>query len=118
MVGPADFSDPQYEGNELFQSGLKYFVGDYPNYASNTALYNEISPINYVQLLAPKTILFYAGQDNLVPNSQGARLRDRLNQRLVYNEYYLYDDMGHSDWTVEELDDMKAKMTTFFTLHF
>lgn len=118
FVGPADFSDPQYEGNELFQSGLKYFVGNYPNYDSNPALYNEISPVNYIQLLAPKTLLFYAGQDNLVPNTQGGLLRDKLNQRLVYNEYYLYEDMSHSNWTVAQLEDMESKMTTFFTLNF
>ena len=118
MVGPADFSDPEYAGNELFESGLKYFVGDYPSYQSNPALYNEISPVNYIQLFAPKTIMFYAGEDNLVPNTQGGILRDRLNQRLVYNELYLYEGMGHANWTVEQLEDMKAKMTTFFTLNF
>lgn len=118
LVGPADFSDPNYEGNELFQSGLKYFVGDYPTYESNPTLYDEISPVNYIQLLAPKTILFYAAEDNLVPNTQGGILRDKLNQRLVYNEYYLYEDVGHANWSVEQLDDIITKMTTFFTSNF
>jgi acetyl esterase/lipase len=100
LVGPAYFSDPQYEGNELFQSGLKYFVGDYPTYDSNPALYNEISPVNYIQLLAPKTILFYAADDSLVPNTQDGIFCDKLNLRLVYNEYYLYEDFGHATWSV------------------
>lgn len=118
IVGPADFSDPNYEGNELFATGLPFFVGNYPSYHSNPAIYNEISPVNYISLFSPKTIMFYGGKDNLVPKTQGEILRNRLNQFLVYNEFYEYTEMGHSDWTVEQFDDMKAKMKTFFTLNF
>ncbi|SCY04968.1 alpha/beta hydrolase [Flavobacterium caeni] len=117
MVGPADFSDPNYEGNDLFTTGLRYFVGDYPTYVSNPALYNEVSPSRYISLLSPKTILLYGNQDTLVPESQGQIVHNKLNQNLVYNEYHEYD-MGHIGWTVEQLDDMQDKMTLFFTLHF
>jgi acetyl esterase/lipase len=117
LVGPADFSDPNYEGNGLFASGLRYFVGDYPSYSSNPAIYNEISPARYISLFSPQTILFYGTQDELVPQSQGEILHNKLNQFLVYNEYHEYD-MGHIGWTVEQLNDMETKMTSFFTLHF
>lgn len=117
MVGPADFSDPNYEGNGLFTSGLRYFVGDYPTYESNPAIYNEISPSRYVSLFSPKTILLYGTEDEIVPESQGQIMHNKLNQFLVYNEYHEYE-MGHIGWTVEQLDDMEAKMTAFFTLHF
>jgi len=117
MVGPADFSDPNYEGNGLFTSGLRYFVGDYPTYDSNRPLYNEISPSRYVSLFSPKTILLYGTEDELVPESQGQIMHNKLNQFLVYNEYHVYE-MGHINWTVEQLNDMESKMTAFFTLHF
>ena len=117
MVGPADFSDPNYKGNGLFTAGLRYFVGDYPTYESNRPLYNEISPSRYVSIFSPKTILLYGTQDETVPESQGEILHAKLNQKLVYNEYHEYD-MGHINWTVEQLNDMQAKMTAFFTLNF
>lgn len=118
MVGPSDFSDPQYnEERSLFETGLPYFVGDYPTYQSNPLLYNEISPSNYISLFSPKTILFYGTKDDLVPESQGDIIHNKLNQFLVYNQLYKYD-MGHTDCTEAQLDDIKDKMTSFFKLTF
>ncbi len=117
MVGPSDFSDPNYHGNDLFATGLRYFVGDYPTYDSNPVLYNEISPSRYISVSSPKTILLYGSQDVIVPESQGEILHQRLNQKRVYNEYHEFN-VGHVGWTVEQLADMQAKMTAFFSAHF
>lgn len=117
MVGPSDFSDPNYDDNDLFTSGLRYFVGDYPTYESNPALYNEISPSRYISFRAPKTILLYGTADPIVPESQGEIIHQKLNQKLVYNEYHAFE-MAHIGWTVEQLAEMQAKMTAFFTAHF
>ncbi len=119
MVGPSDFSDPSYnEHRALFSSGLPFFVGDdYPDYNSNPLLYNEISPVNYISLFSPKTILFYGIKDDLVPKSQGEIIRSKLNQFLVYNQYHEYD-MGHTDCSPQQLEDIQDKMTSFFNLTF
>lgn len=117
MVGPSDFSDPNYDGNDLFTTGLRYFVGDYPTYDSNPALFNEISPSRYISVRSPKTILIYGTEDPIVPESQGQILHQKLNQKLVYNEYHEFD-VAHIGWTVDQLAGMQAKMTAFFTSHF
>lgn len=119
MVGPTDFSDPSYnEHRALFSSGLPFFVGsDYPRYDSNPLLYNEISPVNYISLFSPKTILFYGTKDDLVPKSQGEIIRGKLNEFLVYNQYHEYD-MGHVDCNPQQMQDIQGKMTDFFKLIF
>lgn len=119
LVGPSDFSDPSYEQHRsLFSSGLPFFVGDdYPQYDSNPSLYNEISPVNYISLFSPKTILFYGSKDDLVPKSQGEIIRGKLNEFLVYNQYHEYD-MGHVDCNPQQMQDIQDKMTQFFKLIF
>lgn len=113
LVGPADFSDPNYEGNSLFKTGLRYFVGDYPDYKSNPAAFDQVTPVNYINLLSPPTFLVYADNDQLVPNTQGGIVHQRLNQNLVYNEFYQYPNMDHANWSVEQLNDVMAKLITF-----
>lgn len=118
MVGPSDFSDPSYaEKRALFDTGLPFFVGDYPNYESNPLLYNEVSPATYINLFSPKTLLIYGSKDDLVPASQGQILHNKLSQFLVYNEFYQFN-MGHTDCTEQQMEEIKDKMTNFFNLAF
>ena len=119
ILGPADFSDPQYEGNTLFTTGLNYVVGDgYPLYRDNPALYNTISPAKLVTDSAPKTLMFYGDEDPLVPNTQGGILREKLNAHNVYNEYYKYDGVAHGNWSEEQAADIAEKTTKFFRIYF
>lgn len=117
IVGPVDFSDPNYEGNSLFPAGLVYFVGNYPTYQDNPSLYNFVSPVNHVTTKSPKTIMFYGNSDPLVPNTQGAILHDKLDSKNVVNEYYLYD-AGHANWNADQYADINEKTINFFRRYF
>ena len=118
IVGPADFSDPEYAGNELFVNGLNYVVGDeYPTYNDNPSIYNQISPVKQITSKSPKTIMFYGNTDPLVPRSQGQLLHQKLNSKRVYNEIHQYD-AGHADWTTEQYSDINAKTISFFKTNF
>jgi acetyl esterase/lipase len=119
IVGPADFSDPQYEGNILFTTGLNYVVGEgYPTYRDNPLLYNTISPAKLVTGLSPKTLMFYGDEDPLVPNTQGEILHEKLNAHHVYNEYYKYDGVAHANWSEQQAADVAEKTTNFFRTYF
>jgi acetyl esterase/lipase len=117
IVGPADFSDPNYEDSSLFRNGINYFVGDYEHYSENPALYNAASPVKQITPFAPKTVMFYGNDDPLVPDTQSELLHNKLNQNLVYNEIYRYD-AGHADWNEEQLNDINQKTVDFFRANF
>jgi acetyl esterase/lipase len=117
IVGPADFSDPNYEESPLFRRGINYFVGDYEHYSENPALYNATSPVKQINAFAPKTVMFYGNDDPLVPDTQSELLKSKLDQYHIYNEAYHYD-AGHADWSEQQLNDINLKTTEFFRAHF
>lgn len=117
IVGPADFSDPNYEDSLLFREGINYFVGEYEHYSDNPALYDAASPVKQIGPAAPKTLMFFGNNDPLVPNSQSELLKERLDQYHIYNEIYQYE-AGHADWTEDQLNDINLKTVDFFNANF
>lgn len=93
IVGPTNFTDPAYLNNNdpVLQELIAAF-GINPT----VAFLEEVSPYHQVTSSAPPTIMFYGGQDQLVPVSQGTDLRDKLNSLGVTNEFNLYPNAGHS----------------------
>ena len=92
IVGPTNFTDPAYLNNTdpLLQELIDV-------YGANPALefLEELSPLYQATETSPPTILFYGGQDPLVPTAQGTALRDKLNDLNVVNEFTLYPEAGH-----------------------
>jgi acetyl esterase/lipase len=75
------------------------------------------SPLHRVGADAPPTVLFYGGQDPLIPNSQGIDLRDRLAELEVPHEFYFYPNEGHG-WVGLNLLDSIVKLRGFVREHF
>jgi len=113
IVGPTDFSDPAYTQNPLFQYGLANLVGPFSG-EQNPEVFLEVSPALFVSADSPATILFYGGQDPLIPVSQPARLKQQLDTHGVYNEYYLYPQGGHGNWDAAITADFAGKLAAFF----
>lgn len=117
IVGPADFSDPNYEQNALFSNGVNYLVGSYAHYSENPSLYNAASPVKQITSASPKTIMFYGNADPLVPETQIELLKNKLDQYNVYNESYVYD-VGHANWTPDQFNDINLHIAEFFKSKF
>lgn len=115
IVGPADFTDPYYTSNPYYTYTSLYLVGNGGN-RPEAAI--AVSPAQHVNADSPPTILFYGGQDMLVPSNQADRLKAKLDQYNVYNEYYLYADGGHGNWNVRTRTDFQEKMINFFREQF
>ncbi|TWO32965.1 alpha/beta hydrolase [Seonamhaeicola sediminis] len=109
IVGPTNFTDPVYlnNSNPELQPLIDAFE---PN--PTIAFLEEISPFHQVTPNAPSTILFYGGQDPLVPTSQGTNLRDRLIALNVNHQFTLYSNEGHG-WTGLNLLDTWTKLKVF-----
>ena len=117
IVGPADFTDPAYLDNPMFSYGALYLIGNV-NWQENPEIITDVSPTQHVSADSPPTILFYGGQDPLIPVSQATRLKAKLDQYDVYNEYYLYANGGHGNWNTQTMIDFQTKLIAFFRAKF
>ena len=112
LFGPTDmvpmFTDP---ASASPANGIAFLMSGTPT--SNAALYQSSSPINFVDILSPPTIIFHGGNlDTLVKTSQSINLRAKLLQKGVANQYYNYPTEGHG-WTGANLTDTFDKIVAF-----
>lgn len=115
IVGPTDFTDPFYVRHPYYHYAAMYLLGNSKN--DNEAILG-ISPTNYINPKSPATLLFYGGKDPVVPQSQATRLKAKLDENGVYNEYYLYKDGGHSNWNAKAMDTFRQKLVAFLKNRF
>ncbi len=110
IVGPADFTDPEYTIHPLYEQSGLILVGD-----ANPPLevITEVSPVAHITSEAPPTLSFYGGQDPLIPATQGPLLKAKLDEVGVYNEFNFYPDGGHGDWNVQIMQEVFSKTILF-----
>jgi len=113
IVGPTNFTDSAYLNNT--NPALQALLNVY-GINSTTGFLEEISPIHRVKSTSPPTILFYGGQDPLIPITQGIDMKEQLDLLEVSNEFTLYPDAGHG-WIGVELLDTWNKLKTFTEEH-
>jgi len=101
IVGPTNLTDPAYLNNT--NPDLQELLNLYGENA-NINFLEEASPYHRVTATAPPTILFYGGQDPLIPTTQGTDLRDKLQNLGVTHEFTLYENAGHGWIGLEFLD--------------
>lgn len=113
IVGPTNFTDPAYLNNT---SPEVQALMDLYGVDASTGFLEEVSPYHRATAESAPTILFYGGQDPLIPTTQGTDMRDKLNQLGVINEFTLYPDAGHG-WAGLELLDTWSRLKLFTQTH-
>jgi acetyl esterase/lipase len=113
IVGPTNLTDPAYLNNTSaeLQELLDLFGIDL-----TTEFLEEVSPLHRVTASAPPSILFYGGQDPLIPTTQGTDMRDKLQMLGVTNQFTLYPNAGHG-WIGLDLLDTGIKLKAFTQTH-
>jgi len=114
VVGPTNFTDPAYLdniNNPVLQELINTIGVD-----SSIPYLEEVSPFHQVTTSAPPTILFYGGQDPLIPTTQGTVMRDKLEALNVTHEFTLYPNEGHG-WVGLNLLDTSIKLKAFIETH-
>jgi len=114
IVGPADFTDPYYTAHPYYHFAALYLLGE-----AGTTPYTAIgvSPALFVNAQSPATIMFYGGKDQMVPPSQAKRLKAKLDDYNVPNEYHLYANGGHTGWNQHVMSDFEDKLIAFLQQH-
>lgn len=112
IVGPTNFTDPAYlNPNPLIKPLIDLF-GIEPE----TSFLEEVSPYHQANASSPATILFYGGQDPLIPTTQGTDMRDKLINLDVTQQFTLYPEAGHG-WVGLDLLDTWLKLKVFIETH-
>lgn len=113
IVGPTNLADEAYLNNAdptiqgyINTFGLELVI----------PFLEGFSPLHKVTTTAPPTILFYGGQDPLIPNSQGTDLSDKLTQLGVTHSFTFYPNEGHG-WTGSNATDTWNKIKAFVHIH-
>lgn len=109
IVGPTNFTDPAYLNNT--NPDVQQLIDLFGMNAA-TEFLEEVSPYHQLEATSPPTILFYGGQDPLIPTTQGTDLRDKLENLGITHEFTLYPNAGHG-WTGIELIDTWVKLNAF-----
>jgi len=118
IVGPTNFTDPSYVDDPAFENfriGMELMTG--VSYTDNPQFYEGFSPYHVATTISPPTILFYGGQDELVPTSQGIEMQVKLDELGVVNQFTLYEDEGHG-WEGDNFIDTLNKLSLFIDIHF
>ena len=115
IVGPANFTDPNYLNNTSL-SGLYLAVAGQA-YSQNPTFFVNASPYHKATSASPPTLLLYGNSDPLVPITQGQDLHSKLDQLGIYNEFTLYNG-GHGNWSNTDLIDAYSKITVFINNKF
>ncbi len=107
MVGMYNAATP----GSYSQLGLQLLMNGTP--ATNAALYQQSSPINFVSAQSPPTIIFHGDADTIVNISQSMALKAKLQNVGVVNELDIYPGQGHELWPTPIMNDAFDKMDAF-----
>jgi acetyl esterase/lipase len=112
FFGPADLVDMYNFPASILAppSLLVSVVGGTPT--THAALYHDSSPVNFVNVQSPPTIILQGGLDPLVAPSQSAELRDLLQASGVVHQYVFYPTEFHG-WAGASLVDSFDRIQAF-----
>ncbi|MFT3936263.1 MAG: alpha/beta hydrolase [Chitinophagaceae bacterium] len=109
FFGPSELKS-LYSNNLLAAVILLGATGSTPDL--NPTIYQQSSPYNFITAQSPPTMLLHGGADPLVPSSQSAIVKDKLQSLGVANQYVYYPNNGHG-WDGADLLDSFTKITAF-----
>ena len=109
--GPSDMVSLYNQASPGIQFGLQILLGGTP--ATNSTMYQQSSPLNYIDASDPPTIIFHGLSDFVVSPSQSTALQQKLQISGITNEFYTYSGLGHETWPAATMDDTFNKAEAF-----
>ena len=109
FFGPTDLT-ALFNTNVFAGIILAQVTGNTPT--GNPSLYEQSSPLTFVNASSPPTLLFHGGLDPLVPPAQSETLENSLTNAGVSSQYVFYPNETHG-WEGPNLDDSFDKIAAF-----
>lgn len=110
IVGPTNFEDSYYTSYPQYWDLIPFII-ESSLLPTNYTAPKFASPISWITTSSAPTISFFGNTDELVPPSQKTILDQKLNEKNVENESYLYNG-GHGIGGEFE-NDIISKTKTF-----
>jgi dipeptidyl aminopeptidase/acylaminoacyl peptidase len=107
------FTEIENEDPELQQSDLAT-MGDV---VKNKSLYEERSPINFVDQIKAPLLLLAGGHDPRCPKSETQQVVDAIKKRGGTVDYKIYENEGHGFARVENQIDAYQRVADFLLAH-
>ena len=107
------FTEIENEDPVLQQSDLAT-MGDPVN---NKALYEERSPINFIDQIKAPVLLLAGGHDPRCPKSEAQQVVDAIKKRGGTVDYKIYENEGHGFARVENQIDAYKRVADFLLAH-
>ena len=107
------FTEIQHEDPILQQSDLAT-MGDL---VKNKALYEDRSPINFVDQIKAPLYLLAGGNDPRCPKEEAQQVVEAIKKRGGVAEYKVYENEGHGFSKVENQIDAYKRMADFLQAH-
>jgi dipeptidyl aminopeptidase/acylaminoacyl peptidase len=107
------FTEIQHEDPVLQQSDLAT-MGDL---VKNKALYEDRSPINFVDQIKSPLYLLAGGNDPRCPKEEAQQVVDAIKKRGGVVEYKVYENEGHGFAKVENQIDAYKRVADFLKAH-
>jgi dipeptidyl aminopeptidase/acylaminoacyl peptidase len=107
------FTEIENEDPVLQQSDLAT-MGDV---VKNKALYEERSPINYIDQIKAPLLLLAGGHDPRCPKSETQQVVEAIKKRGGTVEYNIYENEGHGFARVENQIDAYQRVADFLLAH-
>ena len=113
FFGPTDLADLHnfYGPGSMSQNAIQILMNGSPN--TNSILYENSSPINYVTSQSSPTIIFHGAIDNVVPIAESVLLSNKLSSVGVANELIRYPNVGHEVWSLPIMNEAFTKIDSF-----
>jgi dipeptidyl aminopeptidase/acylaminoacyl peptidase len=107
------FTEIENEDPELQQSDLAT-MGDV---VKNKALYEERSPINFIDQIKAPLLLLAGGHDPRCPKSETLQVVEAIKKRGGTVDYKIYENEGHGFARVENQIDAYQRVADFLLAH-
>ncbi len=112
IYGPADLTTEYARNHSLVTSFLAKSYDEFPE------IYEEASPVHYLDRNDPPTLILQGTSDELVPVSQSVMLKERLDSLGVPAELYCLPLWPHTMDIIQRVNDFsQKKMDAFFRIY-
>ena len=108
--GPTDITSLYNSASVNTKVGLQLLLGGTP---TNSSMYLQSSPTNFVDAQDPPTIIFHGDTDPIVNVAQSTLLRDKLQAAGITNQLTVYPGLGHDVWPSAIMNETFTKIEAF-----
>ncbi len=111
FFGPSDMVSLYTSSSPGTQFGLQILLSGTPT--TNPSIYQQSSPINFVDAQDPPTIILHGDADAIVNISQSSALKTKLQSFNIVNQMIVYPGLGHDIWPPATMNDAFTKIEAF-----